>query len=297
MPELPEVEVTRLSFANAIAGASIQEIHMGKPLRWGLGCDSMVLLGRTIVEVTRRGKYLLLHLQTGGVILMHLGMSGSLRFYPNAEIMPERGKHDHVDIKTTHGTLRLNDPRRFGAVVFSPSLSHDVATRLLGHLGMEPLQSNFSAPLFYDGLMSKKSPIKTVLLGGNVVVGVGNIYASEALFSAKIHPEQNANDLTLHQVQCLHAAIVDVLERAILFGGSTLNDFSSAKGEKGYFQLQTHVYGRANLPCHTTGCGTLVAKITQGQRPTFFCSKCQPLNHITNGGQHATTKIFRTKIN
>jgi formamidopyrimidine-DNA glycosylase len=283
MPELPEVEVTRLSFASSIAGARILGVRLGKPLRWPLQCEPDELLGMTVQQVRRRGKYLLLDLarQQGnsidsGLLLMHLGMSGSLSFTPATTFGVEviaAGKHDHFDVVTTQGLLRLNDPRRFGAVVFAPAEQSPTAQKLLGKLGVEPLTEAFDAKTFHQGLKKRQTAIKQVLLGGELVVGVGNIYASEALFMAGIRPTTRAAKISFARAAKLHAAIQEVLARAIAKGGSTLQDFSSAKGESGYFQLEAKVYDRAGLPC--LDCKTLIKKIVQGQRSTFYCSHCQ----------------------
>ena len=199
MPELPEVEVTRLSFASSIAGARILAVRVGKPLRWPLQCEPDELLGMTVQQVRRRGKYLLLDLQGGspstGLLLMHLGMSGSLSFTPTTVFGVEvaaAGKHDHFDLVTTQGLLRLNDPRRFGAVVFAPAEQSPTAQKLLGKLGVEPLTDAFDVKTFHQGLKKRQTAIKQVLLGGELVVGVGNIYASEALFMAGIRPTTRA---------------------------------------------------------------------------------------------------------
>lgn len=283
MPELPEVEVTRLSFASSIAGARILAVRMGKPLRWPLQCEPDELLGMTVQQVRRRGKYLLLDLSKEaekdtkkGLLLMHLGMSGSLSFAPSTAFGVEvdaAGKHDHFDLVTTQGVLRLNDPRRFGAVVFASAEQSPTAQKLLGKLGVEPLTAAFDAKTFHLGLKKRQTVIKQVLLGGELVVGVGNIYASEALFMAGIRPTTRAANISLPRATRLHAAIQEVLARAIAKGGSTLQDFSSAKGESGYFQLEAKVYDRAGLPC--LDCQTVIKKIVQGQRSTFYCSVCQ----------------------
>ncbi len=282
MPELPEVEVTRLSFASSIAGASILAVRVGKPLRWPLQCEPDELLGMKVQQVRRRGKYLLLDLQSEsgdlskGLLLMHLGMSGSLSFTPTTAFGVEiiaAGKHDHFDLVTTQGLLRLNDPRRFGAVVFAPAEQSPTAQKLLGSLGVEPLTNAFDAKTFHQALKKRQTAIKQVLLGGELVVGVGNIYASEALFMAGIRPTTRAANISLPRAAKLHAAIQEVLARAIAKGGSTLQDFSSAKGESGYFQLEAKVYDRAGLPC--LDCQTPIKKIVQGQRSTFYCSVCQ----------------------
>ena len=269
MPELPEVEVTRRSFAGAIENATIQAVRLGKPLRWPLGCAPEQLVGCCVREVGRRGKYLLLQLDQG-VVLVHLGMSGSLRFAP---ALPAAGVHDHFELVTSQGTLRLHDPRRFGAVVYAESLEDPVASKLLDRLGPEPLSDAFDLAAFQTQLKRHQSAIKSVLLAGEAVVGVGNIYASEALFLAGIRPTLAAARLSRPRAARLHAAIVKVLGQAVALGGSTLRDFSSASGQSGYFQLQTMVYGRAGLPCHV--CASPVRLIKQGQRSTFYCATCQ----------------------
>lgn len=269
MPELPEVEVTRLSFADRIAGAYIRELRMGKPLRWPLGCPPQSLQGQRIQGVRRRGKYLLVDLD-GGLLLLHLGMSGSLNFAPS---QPPAGPHDHMDLVTDRGVLRLHDPRRFGAVVWAPSEASAVAQKLLGHLGVEPLQGGFEAKAFHAALCKRQAPIKQVLLAGDIVVGVGNIYASEALFMARIRPTLRAHKVSRPRADRLHAAIIEVLARAVRQGGSTLRDFVSAEGKMGYFQLEAAVYGRTGQPCRV--CGTPIRTIVQGQRSTFFCPTCQ----------------------
>lgn len=269
MPELPEVEVTRRSFADRIAGARIQTVRLGKPLRWPLGCPPQQLVGRRVKTVSRRGKYLLLQLDEG-ILLLHLGMSGSLEFDTSP---PPPGPHDHVDIVTDQGLLRLHDPRRFGAVVHVPSIDDARALRLLGGLGCEPLEAGFEPVGFHQALRRRRASIKQVLLAGDIVVGVGNIYASESLFLAGIRPTLRSDRLSRPRAARLHAAIVDVLSRAVALGGSTLRDFSSADGQVGYFQLDAMVYGRAGQPCRV--CGSPIRLLRQGQRSTFFCPVCQ----------------------
>ena len=269
MPELPEVEVTRLSFADRIATASVSAVRMGKPLRWPLGCEPTLLCGQQVLGVRRRGKYLLIDLSLG-LLLLHLGMSGSISF---AIDLPEAGKHDHFDMVTSLGTLRLHDPRRFGAVVYAKDEQDEIARKLLGRLGVEPLTESFEAGAFHTALKLKSTAIKQVLLGGELVVGVGNIYASEALFMAGIRPTTRASKISKPRALRLHAAIKEVLARAVLKGGSTLKDFSNANGQTGYFQLEALVYDRAGLPCRI--CGQAIKRILQGQRSTFYCSHCQ----------------------
>ncbi len=269
MPELPEVEVTRRSFADRIAGAEIRAALMGKPLRWPLGGDPTMLTGRLVLAVGRRGKYLLIQLDQG-VLLVHLGMSGSLQF---ASELPERGVHDHFELHTSRGVLRLHDPRRFGAVVLVDSMEDPRARKLLDGLGVEPLEPGFEPAGFHMALQQRRASIKQVLLAGDVVVGVGNIYASEALFMAGIRPTVRADRLSRPRATRLHGAIVHVLQRALALGGSTLRDFSSADGQSGYFQMDAMVYGREGQPCRA--CGTPIRQLRQGQRSTYFCPRCQ----------------------
>lgn len=269
MPELPEVEVTRLGFADRIAGAQVLQVLMGKPLRWPLGCETSALVGRRVLGVGRRGKYLVLQMDQG-VLLVHLGMSGSVRFDHG---LPPRGVHDHFELVTTQGSLRLHDPRRFGAVVFVPGLDDPQAQKLLGGLGVEPLEAGFDPVVFHAALQQRRAPIKQVLLAGEIVVGVGNIYASESLFMAGIRPTVRADKLSKPRALRLHGAIVAVLRRALALGGSSLRDFSGAQGQSGYFQLDAMVYGREGLPCRA--CGAPIRQIRQGQRSTFFCRVCQ----------------------
>lgn len=269
MPELPEVEVTRRSFVDRIAGAWVQGVWLGKPLRWPLGCEPETLSGRQVLSVTRRGKYLLLHLDQG-LLLLHLGMSGSLVF---AQQLPPPGVHDHFELRTSRGSLRLHDPRRFGAVVYADAINDAVVGKLLGGLGMEPLEAAFAPQDFHHALSRRRAAIKPVLMAGDIVVGVGNIYASEALFMAGIRPTVRADRLSGPRTLRLHAAIVQVLHKALALGGSSLRDFSSAQGESGHFQLDAMVYGRAGQPCRV--CETPIRSIRQAQRSTFYCPRCQ----------------------
>jgi formamidopyrimidine-DNA glycosylase len=269
MPELPEVEVTRLGFAHRIAGGRIEAVRMGKPLRWPLGLEPALLVGRTVTGVRRRGKYLLIDLDRG-LLLLHLGMSGSLGFVRS---LPPAGGHDHFDLVTSQGSLRLNDPRRFGAVVYADSETAPAAAKLLGGLGVEPLGGDFVLEAFHAGLKRRKAPVKQVLLAGDLVVGVGNIYASEALFMAGIRPTLSAARISRPRAARLLAAVREVLAKAVSKGGSTLRDFSNTDGQSGYFQLEAMVYDRKGLPCRV--CATPIRKIQQGQRATYFCPHCQ----------------------
>ena len=269
MPELPEVEVARLSFAEQIAGARIVAVRMGKPLRWPLGAPPEALVNRRVQGVRRRGKYLLLDLDAG-MLMIHLGMSGSLRF---AVELPPAGVHDHFELHTSHGILRLHDPRRFGAVLLVQGEDDPRAAKLLDGLGLEPLEDAFSAEAFGERLKRRHAAIKQVLLGGKVVVGVGNIYASGALFAARIHPATLASRLTRAQVERLWLAVRAVIAQAITHGGSTLRDYSNALGDNGHFQLHVEVYGKKGEPCSV--CGRPIQMRRQGQRATYFCAYCQ----------------------
>jgi formamidopyrimidine-DNA glycosylase len=272
MPELPEVEVTRRSFAERLHGARVQGVRLGKPLRWPLGCTDDQLIGQPVGVAERRGKYIWLPVGPAG-LLMHLGMSGSLRLFADGEPAGEPGLHDHFDLQTTRGLLRLNDPRRFGAVVWSPSLQDGMAGRLVGGLGVEPFDPEFDGLYLHRALRGRRVSIKQALLGGDVVVGAGNIYACEALFLAGINPRARSQRLGRPRCERLAQAIRRVLARALELGGSTLRDFSDAHGVAGAFQGEAQVYGREGLSCH--GCGAPVRRIVQGQRSTFFCPQCQ----------------------
>src|SRR5260221_661801 len=208
------------------------------------------------------------------LLMLHLGMSGSLRFVaPHEAPLGPAGTHDHFDLQTSKGLLRLHDPRRFGAVMYVAAESDPWARRLLDHLGMEPLDDSFSFETFRAGLKASRTPIKQLLLNGSVVVGVGNIYASEVLFMARIAPTQPACEVGPRKVRRLFEEIRRVLALAVEQGGTTLRDFSAPDGMAGHFQLQAKVYGREGLPC--THCGSPVQMLRQGQRSTYFCARCQ----------------------
>lgn len=278
MPELPEVEVTRLSFADRILGARVSGLRLGKPLRWPLGIDPGSLAGTVVGTVQRRGKYLWLPLtrhdacpgEPAGGLLVHLGMSGSLSF---SSARTAVGAHDHMDLLTDRGVLRLTDPRRFGAVVWSPSLDAGPAARLLAGLGREPFDEALSGADLHAAWRGRRAAVKPVLMAGDVVVGAGNIYACEALFLAGIDPRVPAGRLSRPRCQRLLDAVRTVLRRAVEVGGSSLRDFRDAHGDPGAFQLETRVYGREGQPCRA--CGTPVRRIVQAQRSTFFCPVCQ----------------------
>jgi len=268
MPELPEVEVSRMGISPHLVGQTIQSITFRTPkLRWDIPQELKLLEGKVIEQITRRAKYLVIQTQAGNAIV-HLGMSGSLRVL-DAEFAP--GKHDHVDLKLTNGKiLRYNDPRRFGAWLWSPAgEAHPV---LLG-AGPEPLTEAFNAPYIAELAKKRRVPVKQFIMDNKVVVGVGNIYANEALFSSKIHPLRPANKITATEWERLTHEIKQVLATAIKQGGTTLKDFAQADGKPGYFAQELQVYGKAGEPCPS--CGEALQEQKIGQRNTFFCDSCQ----------------------
>lgn len=270
MPELPEVEVTRLGIAPAITGQTLHSLRMGKPLRWPLGCEPQLLAGRRVTAVRRRGKYLLFDLDNGAVLAMHLGMSGSVRILAKGT---PAGPHDHADLVFDDCLLRLHDPRRFGALVYADSPNAPALHKLLSKLGVEPLSADFSPETLKRGFANRSLSIKQALLAGDVVVGVGNIYASEALFLAGIRPTTAAGRIGQARLVKLHDCIVKVLAQAVDKGGSSLRDFVASDGSHGHFQLSAQVYGRAGQPCRV--CQSPIKHLVQGQRSTYYCAKCQ----------------------
>jgi formamidopyrimidine-DNA glycosylase len=274
MPELPEVEVTRQSFAERIAGARVEAVRLGAPLRWPLGCAPRRLLGCRVGLPQRRGKYLWLPLERDGAsaggLLLHLGMSGSLAFAPG---LPPPGKHDHFDLVTSHGVLRLTDPRRFGAVLWSRAIDAPPAAALLAKLGAEPFDAALTGERFHDALRRRRTSIKAALLAGDIVVGAGNIYACEALFEAGIDPRTRCSRLSRPRAERLLACLRATLAQALALGGSTLRDFRDAQGVDGAYQARARVYGREGEPC--PHCGRPIRRIVQVQRSTFLCPVCQ----------------------
>ena len=276
MPELPEVEVTRRGVAPHIEGRVVEQAVLRREgLRWpfppGL---SELLAGRRIIATGRRGKYLLIEFEHG-TLIVHLGMSGHLRVLPPG-IEPR--KHDHFDLVVTgpegRQVLRLHDPRRFGAVLWHGKDEGDLEEHLLLRgLGVEPLGEGFSGELLWRETRKRNAPIKQVLLAGDIVVGVGNIYACESLFRAGISPKTPAARISRARYDRLAEAIKDILAAAIVQGGSTLRDFIAVNGQSGYFQQTYFVYDRAGVPCRN--CGSPVRQIKQGQRSTFYCVQCQ----------------------
>jgi formamidopyrimidine-DNA glycosylase len=269
MPELPEVETTRSGIAPHIQGRRISGVLVRDArLRWPVDPELAArVTGRTVRAVERRAKYLLLHLANGTLIL-HLGMSGSLRILPR-NTAP--GKHDHVDLLFGHCCLRLRDPRRFGAVLWTdrPAAEHP----LLAHLGPEPLSAAFSGDHLRRQAGQRRMPVKSLIMDGRVVVGVGNIYANEALFRAGIHPARPAGRISAARYARLGEEIKAVLAAAIRQGGTTLRDFQQEDGKPGYFAQELLVYGRTGEPC--PNCGAPLKQQRIGQRSSFFCSRCQ----------------------
>jgi formamidopyrimidine-DNA glycosylase len=269
LPELPEVETTLQGIAPALRGRTICEVRVrNMALRWPVTDEVQLACGQRVTHIHRRAKYLLIELETGG-LMIHLGMSGSIRICDEND---EPLKHDHVDIVLDSGRcLRFNDPRRFGLVCWwKPPLDQHP---LLRHLGPEPLQDDFSGAWLYQKSRGRRAAVKNFIMDGKVVVGVGNIYASESLFMAGIHPARAAGRISAVRYQALVEAIRDVLERAIRQGGTTLRDFVGSDGTPGYFAQELLVYDREGKPCFQ--CGAAIRKKVIGQRSSFYCARCQ----------------------
>lgn len=270
MPELPEVETTKRGIEPHITGAIVKAVTVRqRNLRWPIPQTiDRELPGQTIQSVERRGKYLLLKTATG-TVLIHLGMSGNLRIVKEEEQVQ---KHDHVDLVFDNGNiLRFRDPRKFGCFLWlkDDPLDHP----LLSHLGPEPLSHEFNAQYLYNKSRKRKAPIKSFIMDSHIVVGVGNIYASEALFSAGIHPLRKAGRISCARYDLLTNAISSVLESAIEQGGTTLRDFLGGDGRPGYFKQSLNVYGRGRMPC--VKCEAPLKEIRLGQRSTVYCPQCQ----------------------
>lgn len=272
MPELPEVEVTRRGVAPHLEGRPVTAVVMRRSgLRWPFPTGlTELLVGHRIVRTGRRGKYLLIEF-VHGTLIVHLGMSGHLRILP-PEIPPKT--HDHFDLLVEGCVMRMTDPRRFGAVLWHDNADGDIQQHiLLRGLGLEPLEDRLDARLLYRMTRNRSAAVKQVLLAGDLVVGVGNIYASESLFKAGINPKTPASRISLARYEKLVAAIRETLAAAIEQGGSSLRDFVAVNGQSGYFQQNYFVYKRAGESCRV--CGGLVRQIKQGQRSTFYCVGCQ----------------------
>ena len=270
MPELPEVETVRRGIAPHLTGQTVTEVIVRQPrLRWSVPADlAATLPGQMIQRVERRAKYLLLRTDAG-TALFHLGMTGRLRILPAATALQ---KHDHVDVLLADGhCLRFNDSRRFGAVLWTdePPEQH----RLLQSLGPEPFAATFSGAYLQQRAQGRTVTAKALIMDNHVVVGVGNIYANEALFAAGISPLRPAGHITLAECERLAAMIREILAEAIRQGGTTVRDFVGGEGEPGYFQQALQVYGRRGLPC--AGCGEPIQHCRIGQRATYYCPHCQ----------------------
>lgn len=273
MPELPEVETTRRGIATLMPQQVLRQCIVHQPkMRWPVPPNMGELVqNKTVLACERRGKYLLLRFEHGYQII-HLGMSGSLR---SAPMDAARLKHDHVEWIFDHSRFLLHDPRRFGAVLWhdlqdGPILEHP----LLAKLGVEPFSPEFNPDSLFQQLANRSASIKSILLSGQTVVGVGNIYASESLFKAAIDPTTPAKSLNKHQVTALYQAIVETLQQALDSGGSTLRDYQNATGDAGaYFDLHALVYGKAGQPCPR--CNNPIQRIVQNQRATYLCNQCQ----------------------
>ena len=269
MPELPEVETTRLGLS-AIINQVVTAVDVRQPrLRQQVPTELTQIIGQTCQSLQRRGKYLILETSQGSAII-HLGMSGSLRLTSSTE--PYR-KHDHVCLNFANGqALRFHDPRRFGVFLWltTPPLEHP----LLAALGVEPLTEAFTAEYLFERSRNKRIAIKSFIMDSHVVVGVGNIYANEALFAAQIHPLTPANKVDLAAYQRLRQYIYQILQAAIIRGGTTLRDFVNSKGEMGYFQQELMVYGKEGKPCII--CQTPLQLVRINNRSTIYCSQCQP---------------------
>ena len=272
MPELPEVETTLRGVEPFLKDAKITDITLRYfSLRWPIDPSlPEILTGQTIHRLYRRAKYLLLACDKGTLII-HLGMSGRLRVLKVSDHIAAE-KHDHFDMTVNNGyLLRYTDPRRFGAILWTedPIEQHP----LFSHLGPEPLTEAFSPNYLIDKSKTRGCPTKTLIMDGKVVVGVGNIYANEALFMAGIHPKKMANELTINDCEHLVSAIKVILKQAIKAGGTTLKDFRKSDGKPGYFAQELSVYGRQGQPC--LNCGHIIEHYKEAQRATFYCPICQ----------------------
>jgi len=270
VPELPEVEITRRGLVPHLVGRRVETVVVrNRNLRWPIARNlGTCISGCTVRTVERRAKYLLIGCSSGWLIV-HLGMSGSLRVLPHAT---PAGKHDHFDLVLDSGmSARLTDPRRFGAVLWKAQ--DPLAHPLLADLAPEPLSAEFDAGWLHARTRGRSAAIKTVLMDSHTVVGVGNIYASESLFRAGIHPTTTAGKISRERCDRLVRAIRETLNAAIDAGGSTLRDFVGSDGKPGYFQQNYYAYGRSGEPCRV--CGKAIRLLRQGQRATFYCPRCQ----------------------
>lgn len=271
MPELPEVETTKTSLLPLLE-QRVQRVEVRQSsLRWPIPENIEKLVGQKLLKLTRRSKYILAEFEHD-TMLWHLGMSGSFRLCESNE---ELRKHDHLIIQFDDIELRYHDPRRFGCILWLDAQSQ---SKLIDTLGPEPLSENFNAKYLFEKLKNKNVGTKVAIMDNHVVVGVGNIYATESLFNLGIHPAQPASTLSLLQIEKLVLEIKRILKQAIDLGGSTLRDYTNAMGENGYFQQTLLAYGRAGEMC--VNCETTLENIKLGQRASVFCPECQPLKKI-----------------
>lgn len=271
MPELPEVETTKTSLLPLI-DQHVLRVEVRQPsLRWPIPHDLQKLAGQRLLQLTRRSKYILAQFEHD-TMLWHLGMSGSFRICDGHE---ELRKHDHLIIQFDDVQLRYHDPRRFGCILW---LDESSQAKLIDTLGPEPLSESFNAEYLFNKFKTKNTAIKVAMMDNHIVVGVGNIYATESLFNLGIHPAQPASTLSFTQVEKMVAEIKRILKQAIDLGGSTLRDYSNAMGENGYFQQTLLAYGRAGEMC--VNCETTLENLKLGQRASVFCPECQPLKKV-----------------
>ena len=271
MPELPEVETTKTSLL-PLLGQTVLKVTVHQPsLRWPIPNDLQKLVGQKLIQLTRRSKYILAQFEQD-TMLWHLGMSGSFRICDEHD---ELRKHDHFILQLDYVQLRYHDPRRFGCILWLDEYSQ---SKLIDTLGPEPLSDTFHAEYLFSKFKTKNTAIKVAMMDNHIVVGVGNIYATESLFNLGIHPAQPASSLTFQQVEKMVIEIKRILKQAIDLGGSTLRDYSNAMGENGYFQQTLLAYGRAGEMC--VNCETTLENLKLGQRASVFCPQCQALKQV-----------------
>ena len=271
MPELPEVETTKTSLL-PLLGQTVLKVVVHQPsLRWPIPNDLQKLVGQKLIQLTRRSKYILAQFEQD-TMLWHLGMSGSFRICDEHD---ELRKHDHFILQFDDVQLRYHDPRRFGCILWLDEYSQ---SKLIDTLGPEPLSEAFHADYLFNRFKTKNTAIKVAMMDNHIVVGVGNIYATESLFNLGIHPAQPASSLTFQQVEKMVIEIKRILKQAIDLGGSTLRDYSNAMGENGYFQQTLLAYGRAGEMC--VNCETTLENLKLGQRASVFCPQCQALKQV-----------------
>ncbi|MCL2567483.1 MAG: bifunctional DNA-formamidopyrimidine glycosylase/DNA-(apurinic or apyrimidinic site) lyase [Alphaproteobacteria bacterium] len=270
MPELPEVENTRLSLLPLKDSKIVSVYSDGKKLRQEIPKNLNKVVNSTVLDIKRKAKYLLFHLSNQKTIIAHLGMSGKFSYSQETNI----AKHDHVILYFENMfNLKYNDPRRFG--IFCLEDTADVMQKFFSHMGVDAIEKEFTADYLLNKVHKISSNIKNTLLNQEIVAGIGNIYASEALFAAKINPKRDANSLSLIEAEVLVNAIKEILQKSIVLGGSTLKDYRKADGEAGDFQNHFLVYSKENQPCRHDGCNGTIKKITQNGRSTFYCPLSQ----------------------